>query len=307
MTSLHQWISDKYFSAIQNEQKWIEIILRQMRKGWLYFSDPEVEVRVYNTKMLLPFSHELPKYIERHPLYMTNLLRLSGLVEQKYGALPAVDIGANVGDTVVVIRQQSNLPVLCIEGNPLYIPYLEKNTACFDQIAIAPFYVGEEDQAAQHKVINEGGTAKLVTSKGGSRLNFKPLSEIYREAGFVERVALLKVDTDGFDIKILLGSTQFLRDHKPVLFFEYDPHLFLKDTPGAHLELFQILTSAGYSKLLEFDNLGNYKGEILVQNVHAFIALTEQYAHMPFGNFCDLAIFHADDSDLCEALKLSYK
>jgi FkbM family methyltransferase len=38
-----------------------------------------------------------------------------------------IDIGANVGDSVAIVREQSDYPILCIEGNETYFQILEEN------------------------------------------------------------------------------------------------------------------------------------------------------------------------------------
>jgi FkbM family methyltransferase len=302
---IYQWLSDQYFKSIRNGAVILEKLYRQIRRVLLLFTDPAIRVEIYGHKMVLPFSHELPKYLSRYPNYMRNLWLLAGLVDKKYPGAVAIDIGANVGDTVAVIRKESSLPVICVEGNGLYLNYLEENIRPFAEVEIAPFYVGDEN-AAKLKVITEQGTAKLVSTETGEALGFKPLSAIYEESSFSVRVGLIKVDTDGFDLKILLGSRGFLKQHQPVLFFEYDPHLFDPNDMQQYERLFHMLGEIGYQSVLEFDNFGNFCSEISIGHQEALEALTAKYARQPFGNFCDLAVFPAADSDLSMKLKTAY-
>jgi FkbM family methyltransferase len=302
---IYQWLSDQYFNSIRNGEVIIEKLYRQIRRVLLLYIDPAIHVEIYGHKMALPFSHELPKYLSRYPNYMRNLWLLAGLVDRKYPGAVAIDIGANVGDTVAVIRKESSLPVICIEGNELYLNYLKENIKEFDQVLIAPFYVGDEN-AAKLKVIAEQGTAKLVSTESGDAIGFKPLSVIYEEASFSARVGLIKVDTDGFDLKILLGSRGFLEQHHPILFFEYDPHLFDSKDTHQYQRLFRMLAEIGYQSALEFDNFGNFCSVISLADDVALEELTARYAGQPFGNFCDLAVFPAADIDIGMDLKKAY-
>jgi len=303
--SVYQWLSDQYFKSIRQEQGLLEKLYRQIRKAILLFKDPAIQVEIYNYRMTLPFSHELPKYLTRYPNYMRNLWLLAGLIEKNSPGLVAIDIGANVGDTVAVIRKESSLPIICVEGNELYLKYLKENTKAFDHVAIAPFYVGDE-QSGNLRVISEQGTAKLVAADAGDSIGFKPLSEIYEEASFSARVGLIKVDTDGFDLKILLGSRSFLAEHQPILFFEYDPHLFDPQDQQQYQRLFKMLAEVGYQVALEFDNFGNFCEEISLDNDLELESMTAKYAGQHFGNFCDLAVFPSETSDLAASLKAAY-
>lgn len=303
---IYQWLSDQYFKSIRNGAVILEKLYRQIRRVLLLFTDPAIRVEIYGYKMVLPFSHELPKYLSRYPNYMRNLGLLAGLVDKKYPGAVTIDIGANVGDTVAVIRKESSLPVICVEGNGLYLNYLEENIRSFADVEIAPFYVGDEN-AAKLKVITEQGTAKLVSTETGEALGFKPLSAIYEESSFSVRVGLIKVDTDGFDLKILLASRGFLKQHQPILFFEYDPHFFDPNDMQQYKRFFQMCKEIGYDRVIEFDNFGNLVSTISLSDSKSLDALTSNYLKLPYGNFCDLAIFTPHDADVSFQLAAVYK
>ncbi len=62
-----------------------------------------------------------------------------------------IDVGANVGDSAIVVRTKSHIPVLCVEGDPRFLRYLTPNTAHCGDVEIAPYYVGGEDANGWHR------------------------------------------------------------------------------------------------------------------------------------------------------------
>ena len=77
-------------------------------------------------------------------------------------------------------------------------------------------------------------------------------------AGFVEAqrgIDVLKVDTDGFDAKVLRSARTLLADHHPCLFFELHPALW--DEAGEDPRAaFAFLAELGYNHFVFFTNRG---------------------------------------------------
>ena len=60
---------------------------------------------------------------------------------------------------------------------------------------------------------------------------------------------LLKIDTDGHDLKAILGASEYIKREVPYLLFEYDLTMKpanLEDTD----KVLDLLSSAGYGKIL---------------------------------------------------------
>ena len=94
----------------------------QARRILVRLGDPTVRYRVGAVELELPLSHELPFYQHDHPRYDRQL----GAIAAELGG-PVVDIGANVGDTAAAIRAESDVPILCVEGDPRFFALLERN------------------------------------------------------------------------------------------------------------------------------------------------------------------------------------
>ncbi|WP_430666882.1 FkbM family methyltransferase [Helicobacter suis] len=72
------------------------------------------------------------------------------------------------------------------------------------------------------------------------------LDSLLAECGFVPN--FIKIDTDGFDFKILRGAYKTLKDNKPVLFFEWD-YVHLANQSEVALSIFAFLSNLGSSWL----------------------------------------------------------
>ena len=76
-----------------------------------------------------------------------NLLGiLSACVTQKYPNQWVVDIGANVGDTIAIIKTAINNPIIGIEGDPVSFKFLSDNTRQFNNVTILKEFLGEKKQ-----------------------------------------------------------------------------------------------------------------------------------------------------------------
>ena len=226
------------------------------RRALVRLRDPLVRYRIGEVELELPLSHPLPFYRNDHAEYDRPL----GIIAAELGG-PVVDVGANVGDTAATIRAETDVPVLCVEGDDWFFSLLERNAPRLGDVELEPAFVSAPERG---RVERENGTARVLP--GDEDLPTKSLAEVLEEHPRFERPALVKLDTDGFDVPIVLESLDVLVDRKPVLFFEYDPHL------GAEPVVFEQLHAAGYRRADWFENTGAYRTTVpLPRHLHEFV------------------------------------
>ena len=92
-------------------------LLKKLRQLFIRVADPLVVYNLDGTNLSIPFSHQLPLYRDKYPQYSKNLGRIAKQVLAKYNDAGIVDIGANIGDSVAILRNQTECPILCIDGN----------------------------------------------------------------------------------------------------------------------------------------------------------------------------------------------
>jgi len=261
----------------------------EARRLLIRLRDPVIRHPVAGVELELPLSHELPFYLHDHPRYG----RVAGELAALAGG-PVVDIGANVGDTAAIVRAHTDAPILCVEGEDRFFELLRRNAACLDP---AP--------ELEHAFVSAGpvrgrvevaaGSARVVPGEG--EVPARTLGEILADHPAFERPRLLKLDTDGMDVPILLAHIELLDRLRPVLLFEYDPHL------GADPGVFDALRTIRYERGLAWENTGEPAGALALEDRAAISALHDRYSGHRGTRYADVAVFHAGDAALAEHLE----
>lgn len=261
-------------------------------------------------RLHLPASHQVLEYKRSYHLYDTALSKIAAVIREKYPDIHAIDIGANVGDTAALIRESAEIPVLCIEGDPLALPFLKENALGLGAgIEIEPSFVGVGGMTVDlGSASNLGFNASLVAGRGkqGS-VRLHPLSAILEAHPRFGRSKLLKTDTEGFDFEILRHSMSFIREVKPVIFLEYAPQ-FRPDEPLGGIRMLKQLIEVGYSDFIYYDNFGNLltcveaKDERILEDFDAYLA--SNIRHGIAIHYFDICALHQEDADLMPKIKL---
>jgi len=280
----------------------LAIILR-IRRLMARHYDPLVVYKLAGTEIMLPFSHQLPLLRKSYPGYSSNVARVAKHVKQKYPSFSFIDIGSNIGDTAVILRELAYFPILCIEGDRGFYQILKHNVREFDEIYIENFFI-TTDNMVKGKLEKRHGTARFVKGSVNSIDNQKTLSEILQRYDTLsQNVKMIKIDTDGFDVRILRTELKILGEFKPVLFFEYDPHLLSQHESDNGIGVFNALSSIGYTTAIFYDNFGDYllttdlSNEFLIEDIHNY------YSGRSSSRYCDIALFHSDDTELSRNIR----
>ncbi len=302
MDSLTQYLFERSLEAYPRAAAWKVVREKLVLRATAAYSrlrrDPDVRFTSRGVTLTLPFSHLLPSIWSVYDDYSFNLARVAAACERRRKGSTMIDVGANVGDSLFVARTLSKIPVLCVEGDPRYLRYLKLNAAQYQDVEIAPCYVGVVDGERRASVVSKRGTARLeFDSHGSTRVPMCTLRTLAREHPRFADVGLLKIDTDGFDVRILMASSEFLQACSPVVFFEFDPGLMGAEDHGG-MPVYQFLRSLGYEGVVVWDNLGDYvvstttSDSALLAHLHTYFA--GGYAH----RYTDIAVFPAAQHDL---------
>lgn len=281
------------------------LFLQKIRNLILRFIDPCIKYNIGDETICLPFSHNLPIILKTYPQYSSNLPRIATRVKQTYNHMTFIDIGANVGDTIALLRSEVLFPILCVEGEEKFFKYLQKNAKKFSNIKLEKVFLGSENKEIHGNTEILNGTAKIVPQNSVNQVIYiKKLSDIVKEHKEFSKAKMIKIDTDGFDCMIIRGSLDFLRIAKPVIFFEYDPFL-LEQQNDDGISVFSDLRYIGYDSALIYDNIGNYMmslelaNELILQEIHNYFLQRYKID----GGYCDICVFHSDDKLIFEELR----
>lgn len=241
--------------------------------------------------------------------YSKNLIRISKTTINKYQDASIIDVGANIGDSVGLIRTEITSPIICIEGDSFYYDLLKKNLESFENVISIQHYLGESDNTISASPIHEHGTLKLSNDViDNQKIQIKTLDTLIKETQIDwGNIKLLKVDTDGFDNAIIKGSKNLLKSNKPVIFFEYS-EMHLRENGSNGLDIFPFLVSYDYENIMFYEPNGRFilstetKNQNLIEQIHDFIS--------NFSNpiqYLDIAAFHKDDMDIFNAILIEEK
>jgi FkbM family methyltransferase len=277
---------------------------RAIRRGAtaLGFPKPKVLVhyRLHSYDLVLPFDHALPRIKKQAPLYSENIGRLSRYLDTLYPGLAMIDIGANVGDSAAIIRSYgAGGPILCIEGSPTYFALPQRNKEVNAlALSLECSFVDCQSGKCDGTLRIEKGTAALSQERG-SLTSARSLVDILNSWPEFKYARLLKLDTDGFDNRIIAGSAPWLAKTRPWLFWEFDPVLD-RQHRGPGTSVFQTLADCGYGPLALYANTGEFLCSASVEShewlcdVSAFLSYQR---NLPYVDICA-----APKSDTCEFL-----
>jgi FkbM family methyltransferase len=279
-------------------------MLLLIRRLILRSSDPLVRYDLNGIKILVPLSHELPLYRKEFPQYSLNVGRIAHYVARKYPDLKFIDIGANVGDTAAILRGFSRFPILCIEGNKKFFAIMQHNLTSFkDDVYCAYSFVGPATGLFKGMVHSEGGTAFLVENQNTSEeIEVRSLDDILNGYSLFRASKMMKIDTDGFDSRILISEKNFLSQAKPVIFMEYDP--FSSERYGDDCFLvFDMFRTIGYESIMVYDNCGDYLLTAGLDNRQLLEDIHHYYIGRGSRRYADICVFHRDDADLARTIR----
>jgi FkbM family methyltransferase len=258
--------------------------------------------------IMLPPGHALPDYQLANQKYDKFLPHLVSFLNNSD---VVVDVGANVGDTLAgMVSANANLSYVCIEPDPLFFRFLEKNTARIQSAAnavdarLVNAFIGKNisdvhlagSRGTKHAVMNSEGGIKAVS-----------LGDVV-PGNLLERIRLIKSDVDGFDYDVIEASNNVISSLGPLVFFEcqFD---FAPQKSG-YVKAIKWLASDGYCDWILLDNFG----EVIIRtsNLSVIEQLMEYIWRQNIGKatrtiyYMDILAARSHDSDLLDAVLSGY-
>lgn len=242
----------------------------------------------------------LRRVYELNPQCNSQMAEVAALVEAKYPSAWAVDVGANVGDTLAILRSRTKMPILCVEGDTHCFGLLQENARQFDNVQLLNAFLSNESGSERIQTEREGWNTTLVKSQHpdrGREIKFETLDEVTARLKCQSLVKLLKVDTEGYDMRIVQGAKNILSTARPVLTWEMNKEniAVLGDDVGAH---FDYLTGLGYRRFFIFDPDGKPICILGATDRLPFLSLYEYSGPAQGICYFDVWAFHQDDEQL---------
>jgi len=184
-----------------------------------------------------------------------------------------IDIGANIGHMTITMSLANgrNGLTLAFDPNPHVLKILKQNCELnkeLTNIIPLPFAITDTEEEfyynSSEASFNNGGISKEKDSRHGKFALKEKIKGIILEKYLnqnhpqrLEKLTLIKIDTEGYDKQIIKSISNLLVKHQPVIISEY----FKKLTPEERSEHFEMLSSMGY-ELFYFDRWSD-KAEII--------------------------------------------
>lgn len=279
-------------SYLTDFNRYVCIILALVNKFLKFSSEKIIKINIWEKDMYIPIFHPLPLYSFLYKNYSTNLGRISSYINHKYARFTAVDVGANIGDSATLIRKYSEADIICVEGDKTYLKVLKINLANISKAKILNTFVGDKNGEVVGELDSDNGTASIDTTKSSAVTKLKTLDSIIVS----KKIKLLKIDTDGFEAKVIRGAKDIVLVNKPVIFFEFDRKSYEK-TGESDYKTLNNLYKSGYTMFLVYDNFGNLLSEMILKN-HISKPNFQNKFNYKKVYYYDIAAFHKSDVDL---------
>lgn len=217
-----------------------------------------VETTIHGYKVKLNNCYSYPIYSRLFKELNNPLLELAYQTwKEKGDKISIIDVGAAIGDTILLI--DSNIPdcigrSFCIDGDKEFFEYQKMNLKQYSQIECINSLLTDIDNTNINDLVRiHSGTASSI---GVNQVNARTLDSIMIEKKLTG-LDLLKIDVDGFDGKVLLGSENLLKKFKPNIIFEWHP-LMINKTGNDFMQVFNVLDKNGYDKYLWYTKYGAF-------------------------------------------------
>jgi hypothetical protein len=186
---------------------------------------------VQGVRLAMPWSHRLPDYARLFPIYRQNVVNLAVGLGEIDKPLGVIDLGANIGDSAMQILAKVDARVLCVEADPEYLPYLERNVGSDNRCVIEfGLLVTDIAEASDLGAVRAGGTTRFVQGGAGGAAGALNVAELPVRHPELPPVRFVKSNTDD-DTTLIAPLARAYAKSCPVLFFQYNPHQHNPDLP----------------------------------------------------------------------------
>ena len=213
----------------------------------------------------------LPVYQKKCLMYDRFVPFLGELADAKAASMSGngwiVDIGANVGDTVAGLIRHTLAEVICVEPTTKYSVLLHKNVTAMgvpyiDRIHCVQAYIAENDEDAYVSQVVHGTAVKeKIAAKATAEAPTMTIPELLQLQNVASKaLALVKVDTDGYDSECILSLGNLLSDISPILYWENA--IEQTSQMKKYIQMTHYLAGHNYTHFFVFDNFGNFLAEM---------------------------------------------
>lgn len=181
---------------------------------------------------------------------------------EKYRPRVIVDVGANIGNHSKFFIEEFDCKVLAFEPCKRNFNLLKKNASkgCLINAALGDHNSVSElityDSCLGNNTIKDSWERVPSWGKG---INKELVSVLMLDNFHLPYVSMIKIDVEGFELRVLKGATNFLKISYPIIWIELHPdeNLLKHNFEYSRNDIISFLGANGY-KLAERDRYGNH-------------------------------------------------
>lgn len=178
--------------------------------------------------------------------------RLYGLIQNGWTVL---DIGANIGETLMNFgRVNQGGKNFGFEPVPYLFSRLQKNLSLnnFDSIEVNNIALSNKAETLSFSMPKDQNSGGIRMRKNKHKSDYGADKEVkaiqldsFLQEKSISKVNFIKMDVEGFEMNVLKGAKDCLKNHHPVLFIEVDD-LMLRQQETSAKELVEFVSQFGY-------------------------------------------------------------
>lgn len=212
------------------------VLIRLARsKSWIYkFVPANTEYRSGSIRKVkrkhIHYELDISDYQEWLIYFHCKADSSEHLLDYLGNSILILDIGANIGQTAFNMHQtqvQKGLTptIYAFEPYPKTFRKLECNIRLNKMMNVRSFNLGLSTEKGvlhmmQHSPANSGGFRMTTDTENSISVPVISLDEFVAEQR-IPHIDFIKIDVEGFELAVLAGATQVIREFRPVIVFEY--------------------------------------------------------------------------------------
>jgi len=259
--------------------------------------DKPVQRTIQGVDMVLPRRHLLPVFAGPGSPYGVNLVELARRTARNGAPFSFLDVGANVGDSTLMVLDAAPGTAVCVEPDPEWLPYLDANVGSRDDVEVESALLLGPGASTQVAVVHESdGSSRLERTEEATDLTCLSTDELLERHPSLREVSLIKTDTDGYDVMLVPELVRTFGGSRPIVFFEFDPRQTALATPEIDATaLWGQLIDAGYEDAAVWTNGGDLLHVAKVSELEERARVFDRTRKERGFSFWDVAVAHRDN------------
>lgn len=179
-----------------------------------------------------------------------HITKFTQLYNSLYNIKNIIDVGANFGYHSLLFARECSENVYSFEPQIQNFELLKENVKIngIKNIILHDYACGDENCFIKMPIFDCDYTINMADITPNLNIDNKysiSKSIILDEYNFSHKIDLIKLDVQGWEKKVLMGATNLLKKHKPILIVEFE-YFQLKKTNTTCKELFDFIREQDY-------------------------------------------------------------